>query len=102
MKVSSLPSSFLVNHDETSGFTGLRALAILGVGASGLLSFATIASADEAEDGLEEEQDEEEDTNDWVVGVDLLQISGHLANVKNRLRLPVSFVSRGRHPDRMR
>lgn len=51
---SSLLSSFRINHTEgTSGFTGLKALAILGVGASGLLSFGTIASADEAEHGLE-------------------------------------------------
>ncbi|CAO2196317.1 unnamed protein product, partial [Urochloa humidicola] len=42
-----------INHKETFGFIGLRALSILGVGASGLLSFATIASADEAEQGLE-------------------------------------------------
>jgi ubiquinol-cytochrome c reductase cytochrome c1 subunit len=50
---SSPLSSSWINHEESSGFTGLRALAILGVGASGLLSFATIASADEAEHGLE-------------------------------------------------
>jgi ubiquinol-cytochrome c reductase cytochrome c1 subunit len=43
-------SSFRGNHEESS--TGLRALALLGVGASGLLSFATIASADEAGHGL--------------------------------------------------
>ncbi|CAO2172679.1 unnamed protein product [Urochloa humidicola] len=50
---SSLPSSNWINHKESFGFIGLRALSILGVGASGLLSFATIASADEAEHGLE-------------------------------------------------
>ncbi|VAH68527.1 unnamed protein product [Triticum turgidum subsp. durum] len=51
---SSLLSSTRINHGEgTTGFTGLKALAILGVGASGLLSFGTIASADEAEHGLE-------------------------------------------------
>ncbi|CAL4952820.1 unnamed protein product [Urochloa decumbens] len=50
---SSLLSSNLINHKESFGFIGLRALSILGVGASGLLSFATIASADEAEQGLE-------------------------------------------------
>lgn len=53
MQSSSLPSSFRINHEETSGLTSLRALAILGVGASGFLSFATVASADEAEHGLE-------------------------------------------------
>jgi ubiquinol-cytochrome c reductase cytochrome c1 subunit len=47
---SSLLSSFRGKHEESSA--GLRALALLGVGASGLLSFATIASADEAEHGL--------------------------------------------------
>lgn len=31
----------------------LRALALFGAGVSGLLSFATIASSDEAEHGLE-------------------------------------------------
>ncbi|KAG2594108.1 hypothetical protein PVAP13_5NG620100 [Panicum virgatum] len=49
-----LPSSPRINHEESVGFIGLRALSILGVGASGLLSFATIASASyEAEHGLE-------------------------------------------------
>ncbi|VAI74939.1 unnamed protein product [Triticum turgidum subsp. durum] len=47
---SSLLSSFRGKHEESSA--GLRALALLGVGASGLLSFGTIASADEAEHGL--------------------------------------------------
>jgi ubiquinol-cytochrome c reductase cytochrome c1 subunit len=47
---SSLLSSLRGKHEESSA--GLRALALLGVGASGLLSFATIASADEAEHGL--------------------------------------------------
>ena len=47
---SSLLSSFRGKHEESSA--GLRALALLGVGASGLFSFATIASADEAEHGL--------------------------------------------------
>uniref|UniRef100_A0A453GHH6 Cytochrome c domain-containing protein n=1 Tax=Aegilops tauschii subsp. strangulata TaxID=200361 RepID=A0A453GHH6_AEGTS len=51
---SSLLSSTRIYHGEgITGFTGLKALAILGVGASGLLSFGTIASADEAEHGLE-------------------------------------------------
>ena len=43
------------NSQEGSGSTGfksLRALALLGAGVSGLLSFTTIASADEAEHGL--------------------------------------------------
>lgn len=43
------------NSQEGSGSAGmksLRALALLGAGVSGLLSFATIASADEAEHGL--------------------------------------------------
>lgn len=47
---SSLLSSFRGKHEESSA--GLRALALLGVGVSGLFSFATIASADEAEHGL--------------------------------------------------
>ncbi|TVU04565.1 hypothetical protein EJB05_47680, partial [Eragrostis curvula] len=46
----SLLSSLRGNHEESSA--GLKALALLGVGASGLLSFATIAHADEAEHGL--------------------------------------------------
>ncbi|KAK2969806.1 hypothetical protein RJ640_028086 [Escallonia rubra] len=38
---------------ESAGMKSLRALALLGAGVSGLLGFATIASADEAEHGLE-------------------------------------------------
>uniref|UniRef100_A0A251TV88 Putative cytochrome C1 family n=1 Tax=Helianthus annuus TaxID=4232 RepID=A0A251TV88_HELAN len=38
---------------DASGTKSLRALALLGAGVSGLLSFTTIASADEAEHGLE-------------------------------------------------
>lgn len=34
------------------GSAGMRAVALLGAGVSGLLGFATIASADEAEHGL--------------------------------------------------
>lgn len=48
-------SSFWLKHEEAVGSAGvnsLRALALLGAGASGLLSFASIASADEAEHGL--------------------------------------------------
>lgn len=37
----------------SAGIKSLRALALLGAGATGLLSFTTIASADEAEHGLE-------------------------------------------------
>ncbi|OMO54622.1 hypothetical protein CCACVL1_27713 [Corchorus capsularis] len=35
--------------NEDAGSAGMRAVALLGVGISGLLSFATVASADEAE-----------------------------------------------------
>lgn len=38
---------------EDAGSSGLRALALLGAGVTGLLSFSTVASADEAEHGLE-------------------------------------------------
>lgn len=38
---------------DTSGMKSLRAIALLGAGVSGLLSFITIAAADEAEHGLE-------------------------------------------------
>lgn len=42
-------------HEDagSAGVKSLRAIALLGAGVSGLLSFATIASADEAEHGLE-------------------------------------------------
>ncbi|OMO98616.1 hypothetical protein CCACVL1_04150, partial [Corchorus capsularis] len=35
--------------NEDAGSAGMRAVALLGVGISGLHSFATVASADEAE-----------------------------------------------------
>ncbi|EOA24699.1 hypothetical protein CARUB_v10017977mg [Capsella rubella] len=38
---------------EDAGSSGVRALALLGAGVTGLLSFSTVASADEAEHGLE-------------------------------------------------
>jgi ubiquinol-cytochrome c reductase cytochrome c1 subunit len=42
-----------VNEDaESVGTKSLRAFALLGAGVSGLLGFATVASADEAEHGL--------------------------------------------------
>jgi len=47
--------SSLVSKKDGSGSTGsssLRALALIGAGVSGLLGFATTASADEAEHGL--------------------------------------------------
>lgn len=42
------------SHDnvESAGMKSLRALALLGAGVSGILSFGVIASADEAEHGL--------------------------------------------------
>ncbi len=50
------PPSFILKQDHNgpgvSGIKSLRVLALLGAGASGLLSFATIASSDEAEHGL--------------------------------------------------
>lgn len=48
-------SSLLHKKDDagSAGVRSLRALALLGAGVSGLLSFATVASADEAEHGLE-------------------------------------------------
>ena len=48
-------SSFNSKRDDagSAGIKSLRALALLGAGVSGLLSFATVASADEAEHGLE-------------------------------------------------
>ena len=49
-----LSSLILKKDDEVStSMKSLRALAFLGAGISGLLSFGTIASADEAEHGLE-------------------------------------------------
>lgn len=38
---------------ESTGMKSLRALALLGAGVSGLLCFGTLASADEAEHGLD-------------------------------------------------
>lgn len=38
---------------EDAGSSGVRALALFGAGVTGLLSFSTVASADEAEHGLE-------------------------------------------------
>ncbi|XP_010269609.1 PREDICTED: cytochrome c1-2, heme protein, mitochondrial-like isoform X2 [Nelumbo nucifera] len=50
-------SSFILKQDQdrvgSAGMKSLRAIALIGAGASGLLSFATIASSDEAEHGLE-------------------------------------------------
>lgn len=49
-------SSYTANkfHEDvgSAGMKSLRAFALLGAGVSGFLSFATIASADEAESGL--------------------------------------------------
>lgn len=49
-------STFTSKQDQdgfgSAGLKSLRALALLGAGVSGLLSFAGIASADEAEHGL--------------------------------------------------
>lgn len=56
MQTSSFLPSYMLKPDQgaagSAGVKSLRALAFLGVGVSGLLSFATIASADEAEHGL--------------------------------------------------
>ncbi|XP_024031850.1 cytochrome c1-2, heme protein, mitochondrial [Morus notabilis] len=48
-------SSLISKRDgvDSAGAKSLRALALLGVGVSGFLGFATVASADEAEHGLE-------------------------------------------------
>ena len=48
--VLSLFASKKVHEDAAS--SGVRALALLGAGVTGLLSFSTVASADEAEHGL--------------------------------------------------
>ncbi|CAN6575097.1 unnamed protein product [Malus baccata var. baccata] len=52
---SPLLASLIHKKDDagSAGARSLRALALLGAGVSGLLSFATVASADEAEHGLE-------------------------------------------------
>lgn len=39
--------------NENAGSAGMRTVALLGAGISGLLGVATVASADEAEHGLE-------------------------------------------------
>lgn len=39
--------------NEDAGSAGVRAFALMGAGITGLLSFSTVASADEAEHGLE-------------------------------------------------
>ncbi|KAK1410056.1 hypothetical protein QVD17_36589 [Tagetes erecta] len=41
------------NDQDAAGVKSLRAIALLGAGLSGILSFTTIAAADEAEHGLE-------------------------------------------------
>lgn len=48
-------SSLISSRDDarSTGTKSLRALALIGAGISGFLSFATVASADEAEHGLE-------------------------------------------------
>lgn len=50
-------SSLILKKDQdgagSAGMKSLRAVALLGAGLSGLLSFTTIAAADEAEHGLE-------------------------------------------------
>lgn len=51
--LSSLISKKDQDASGSAGMNSLRALALLGAGVSGLLSFTTIASADEAEHGLE-------------------------------------------------
>lgn len=58
MVLQAIPAlSSVVSKDQegagSSGAKVLRAFALLGAGATGLLSFATVASADEAEHGLE-------------------------------------------------
>lgn len=54
MQSSSFLSSIVTKKDDagSAGSTSLRALALIGAGVSGFLSFATTASADEAEHGL--------------------------------------------------
>lgn len=55
MFVQAIPavSSIAAKDQDSSGSKALRAFALFGAGATGLLSFATVASADEAEHGLE-------------------------------------------------
>ena len=56
LQAPSALSSVVTNKDQegvgSTGMKSLRALALLGAGVTGLLSFTTIASADEAEHGL--------------------------------------------------
>ncbi|RWW54207.1 hypothetical protein BHE74_00039220 [Ensete ventricosum] len=47
-----LLSSYLRGNVESAGMKSLRALAVMGVGVYGVISFATVASADEAEHGI--------------------------------------------------
>ncbi|RRT67557.1 hypothetical protein B296_00008326 [Ensete ventricosum] len=42
----------LTGNVESAGMKSLRALAVMGVGVYGVISFATVASADEAEHGI--------------------------------------------------
>ncbi|KAE9466405.1 hypothetical protein C3L33_01684, partial [Rhododendron williamsianum] len=52
LQVPPVLSSHFSNKDGSPGMEYLRTFALLGAGVSGLLSFTTIASADEAEHGL--------------------------------------------------
>ncbi|KAG5523201.1 hypothetical protein RHGRI_035124 [Rhododendron griersonianum] len=52
LQVPPVLSSCFSNKDGSPGMEYLRTFALLGAGVSGLLSFTTIASADEAEHGL--------------------------------------------------
>ena len=56
LQVPPLLSSLVHKQDQegvgSAGMKSLRALALLGAGISGILSFGTITSADEAEHGL--------------------------------------------------
>lgn len=51
--MSSLISKKDLDGTGSAGVKSLRAIALVGAGLSGLLSFTTIAAADEAEHGLE-------------------------------------------------
>lgn len=48
-----VPAVAFKQEQETIGNKSFRALALLGAGVTGLFSFATVVSADEAEHGLE-------------------------------------------------
>jgi len=56
MQAQHLLSPLIFKHNpesaESAGMKSLRMLVFVGAGVSGILSFATIASADEAEHGL--------------------------------------------------